>query len=118
MTNKFSTMDLPEVYEIDRLASGAEYHQHHTDPSHFIGIVKWTEPGLYITRLRVLSDPGYPFWDVSYCHGRIGDKTCNVELPFSRLPRPGLERAIVQAAIKDGVYARGIGILDNISTLV
>lgn len=82
--------------------------------------VDWTEPDLYITRLRLLSDPGFPAWDVSYCYGRIKatGEVVRVELPFSQLPKGGkLTRAIVEYAKKDGVYARGIGILDNISCL-
>ena len=81
-------------------------------------VVYWTEPGLYITRLRLLSDPGFPWWDISYCHGVLpsGEKV-RVQLPFDQLPKRAVSRTIVEAAKRDGVYARGIGILDNISTL-
>lgn len=81
--------------------------------------VPWTEKGLYITRLRLLSDPGFPAWDVSYCYGTLdGGKTfVRVSLPFSQLPKRGMVRAIVQHAKRDGVYARGNGALDNLSTL-
>ena len=39
-----------------------------------LSLVYWTEPGLRVVRLRLLSDPGYPEWDVSYCHGYVGDE--------------------------------------------
>lgn len=102
--------------ETNGLVNGQSYH----DARHAKGTprrVPWTAAGLRVTRLRLLSDPGYPYWDVSYCHGRIGKEDVDVELPFSELPKRGMTRAIVDAAIRDKVYARGLGILDAISTL-
>lgn len=82
-------------------------------------IVGWDDPSLdKITRLRLLTDKGFPFFDVSYCHGVLKDGTlCRVGLPFSQLPRKGLSRAIVQAAKKDGVHAKRLGVFDNLSIL-
>lgn len=88
----------------------------HNNPDR-LSLVYWTEPGLRVVRLRLLSDPGYPEWDVSYCHGYVGDEPVQVQLPFSRLPKRGWARAIVAAAIKDGVHARRMGVLDNVSML-
>ena len=80
--------------------------------------VPWTTPGLKVWRLRLLSDPGFPAWDVSYCHGTLPDgEHVKVDLPFSQLPKRGFKRAIVAAAKRDKVFASGMGILDNISTL-
>lgn len=83
-------------------------------------IVAWNSPELArVTRLRLLSDPGYPEWDVSYCVGEMKDGTpCRVDVPFRSLPRRGMVRAIIDHAKRDGVYAKRLGILDNISTLV
>lgn len=80
--------------------------------------VCWTTPGLRVTRLRLLSDPGFPWWDVSYCHGMLDGKPVNVALPFDQLPRRGARRAIVTYAKKADVFAQRLGILTNISTLV
>lgn len=87
--------------------------------------VYWHDPRLgRITRLRLLSDPGFPWWDVSYCHGELKDGTpCTVTLPFDQLPKTkhgqgGIQRAIIEHAKKDGVYAKGLGIFDAISTLI
>jgi hypothetical protein len=80
--------------------------------------VPWTTPGLTITRLRLLSDPGFPAWDVSYCHGKVNGEPVEVSLPFNQLPKRGISRAIVAHAKHDGVFAKGIGILDCISTLI
>lgn len=82
--------------------------------------VYWSDPELKkITRLRLLSDPGFPFWDVSYCYGELKDGTAvRVSLPFYQLPKRGYLGAIIAAAKEDGVYAKGLGIFDVISTLV
>jgi hypothetical protein len=81
--------------------------------------VDWSDAQLAeITCLRLLSDRGYPVWDVSYCHGRLKDGTnVRVRLPFYQVPKRGMSRFIVECAKKEGVYAKGLGILSNISTL-
>lgn len=77
--------------------------------------VAWTDSRLFrVTRLRLLSEPGYPYWDVSYCHGVLVDGTnVRVQLPFDRLPKQGLRAMIVRYAAQDKVYARGLGLLDE-----
>lgn len=83
-------------------------------------IVDWSDPALErINRLRLISDPGFPFWDVSYCHGQLRDGTLvNVQLPFDQLPKRAVSRAIVEHAKACGVYAKRLGIFGAISTLV
>ena len=80
--------------------------------------VDWTDPDLArITRLRLISDPGLPFWDVSYCHGVLknGDQ-CRVQLPFHQLPKDRRNAMILAHAKDDGVYANGLGVFDAINT--
>lgn len=106
------------VTEVNPLGvNGSEYH----------GIkrrrVDWREKGLRVTRLRLLSDPGYPFWDVSYCYGEIRHADGSVEpvrvnLGFRELPRRRWKTAIVDAAKRDGVHAKRLGIFDAISSLI
>jgi hypothetical protein len=79
--------------------------------------VPWTRRHLRVTRLRLVSEPGVANWDVSYCTGRLHGIAVAVQLPFHKLPKEGYTRAIVEYAKKDGVFAKGIGILDNISLL-
>jgi len=83
------------------------------------GTVDWTDKRLAkITRLRLLSDPGFPLWDVSYCYGQLHDGTnVKVDLPFHQLPKRDMKAWIIKYAKKDGVYAKGLGIFDNISRL-
>lgn len=111
-----------EIYgakETNGLVNGAAYHQANagrTHPDHPDG-VDWTHPGLKVTRLRLLTDPGFPFWDVSYCDGELDGYHVRVHLPFSQLKRGNLSRQIIEYAKHGRVYAKGLGILDCISTL-
>lgn len=99
--------------EVNGLVNGLAYH---TD-FYNARVVDWTEKGLKITRLRLLSDPGFPMWDVSYCHGYVGKEPVVVNLPFSQLPKRNKVKTIIEYAKRDKVYAKGLGILDCISTL-
>ena len=109
--------DIYGTKENNGLEDAQAYHQHHHD--HDIGDLDWRSPRLKrITRLRMVSDPGFPVWDITYCHGETTDGyTCEVRLPFSQLPKKGMRRAIVQHAKNDGVYAHGLGVFAAISTL-
>ena len=99
--------------ETNCLVNGNVYHADFNNARE----VEWTEKGLKITRLRLLSDPGFPFWDVSYCHGFIGKEPVVVILPFSQLPKRNKVKTIIDYAKRDKVFAKGIGILDCVSTL-
>ena len=81
--------------------------------------VSWADGRLAkITRLRLLTDPDFPAFDVSYCHGVLKDGTpVVVDVPFSQLPRRGARKAIVAHAKRDGVYAKRLGIFEAISIL-
>lgn len=76
--------------------------------------VYWSDPRLArITRLRLLTDPGFPLLDVSYTYGELKDGTmCRVDLPFHQLPKRTWKSAIIEAAKADGVYAKALGIFD------
>ena len=97
--------------ETNGLPSGSDYHNEFSNaPS-----VPWDTEGLTITRLRLLSGPGFPVWDVSYCHGRLNGDPVVVDLPFSQLPKRGMKRALYAEARKTGRYIKGL--FDAISTL-
>lgn len=110
-------VDRPAIGEVNGLpyGSGSEYHEQWAGAR----TVDWREPHLRVVRLRLLSDPGFPAWDVSYCHGILchTQEHVRVELPFSQLNKRGIRGQIVAWAKAEGVFARGLGILDNISTL-
>ena len=67
-----------------------------------------------VTRLRLLTDPGFPFLDVSYCHATLADGTVvPVELPFDQIPRVRAIPFIVEQAKREGFNARDLGLLDR-----
>lgn len=102
-------MNIPLI-ETNPLENPNEYHNNVT--SSIEEIVPWTTKGLKITRLRILSDPGFPYWDISYCHGTLNGKSVEVSLPFSQIPKKGFNKFIVTQAIRDKVYAKRLGILN------
>lgn len=109
------TTEYAAKYETNGLADAAAYHA--TDRKMQVAL---DDPRLAtITRLRLLTDPEFPYWDLSYCHGRLDDGTeVTVILPWhSFSKRNGLAREIVAMCKEVGVYAKGVGILDAISTL-
>lgn len=97
--------------ETNGLENGLAYHRARHEQEGGIDTVFWTEPGLKITRLRLLSDPGFPAWDVSYCHGILDGKHVDVSLPFSQLPKygkGGFKSALYTEAKKTGRYIKGL----------
>ena len=70
--------------------------------------VRWDVAGLNITRLRLLSDPGFPFWDVSYCYGELDGKPVRVQLPFSQLPKKNMKVALYAEAKATGKFIKGL----------
>lgn len=92
--------------------------QDHKDEFHTqqLEMVPWTEPGLKIERLRLLTYPGYPYLDVSYGHGRLNGKPVRVQVPFRDLPRKW-KWALVEPAKRDDIHAKSMGLLDNVSIL-
>ena len=73
-----------------------------------------------IVRLRLVSDPGFPAWDLSYCYGQLRDGTyVRVNLPWNQFSKRKLRRDLVEMCREAGVYGKGLGILDPlvISTL-
>lgn len=117
MTNT-TDRDVYGTKERNGLVDAQSYHNdRHSQET--IDTVDWTTKGLRVTRLRLLSDPGFPAWDVSYCHGILDGKHVDVQLPFDQLPKykGSITKHIIEYAKKDGVYAKGLGILSCISTL-
>lgn len=107
--------DRPAVGETAGLVNGIAYHTDRHSQEGGIDRVCWTTPGLEITRLRLLSDPGFPAWDVSYCHGILHGRHVDVELPFSQLPKRKMRAWLYQEAKKTGVFIKGL--FSSISTL-
>ena len=100
------------MISVNELRDGLRYHKEFNGHG---TVVNWDEPGLYITRFRLVSSSGFPFWGVSYCHGTVNGQDVTVALPFSQLPKRGWKHAVVQEAKLDKVYAKQLGIFENVS---
>lgn len=121
------TYDDRSIGGTNLLPAGNRYH----DTFHGARHVDWTTPGLRITRFRIISDPGFPAWDVSYCHGYIGEEPVVVDLPFSQLAKFGFKYRRKDGTIgkggwkahlsawgkKEGVNVWRNGMIENVSTL-
>jgi hypothetical protein len=86
----------------------------HDDVNHGI-TVELSDPQLVrIDRIRLLTEPGYPVFDVSYVYGTLttGERV-RVDLGTNRLPRKGTRRELVKLAGEAGRYAKGLGMLDD-----
>jgi hypothetical protein len=109
------TTDRPSVGEVNGLVDGIAYHNSRYDQGGGIETVDWDVDGLEITRLRLLSDPGFPLWDLSYCHGVLNGSHVNVRLPFSQLPKYKMKAALYKEAKATGKFIKGL--FSSISTL-
>lgn len=73
-----------------------------------------------ITRLRLVTDPGFPFYDLSYCYGQLDDGTpVRVQLPWHQFSRRHLNRDLIAMCKEAGVYGKALGLFnhDVVSTL-
>lgn len=121
------TYNDPSIGGTNLLPAGNTYHE----TFRHARTVYWTTPGLRVTRFRIISDPGFPLWDVSYCHGYIGDEPVIVDLPFSQLAKHSFRYRKKDGSIglggwkahlnawgkKEGVNVWRLGIIENVSTL-
>lgn len=77
--------------------------------------VHWTTPGLTEVRL-VLEVDGVNdgLLSVVECTGKWKGSPIKVTVPFHSLPKSAMRSAIVDHAKREGVYAKDLGILENI----
>lgn len=74
-----------------------------------------------IARLRLLSDPGFPYWDVSYCYGVLKDGSrVRVRLTRHQFSKRALKAELIEMCREAGVYGKGLGLFEpeTISRLV
>lgn len=66
-----------------------------------------------ITRLRLVTDPGFPLYDLSYCYGELKDGTnVRVLLPWHQFSKRNLKQDLVKMCQSVNVYGKGLGLLD------
>ena len=67
-----------------------------------------------ITRLRLLTEPGYPYFDISYVYGVLKDGThVRIDGAPMHLGRKTIKRDLIEWAKGEGAYAKGLGLLDD-----
>jgi len=77
--------------------------------------VRLNDPRLArITRLRLLTEANYPFYDISYCYGVLKDGThARVQIDELHLSRRTPKADLIAIAKREGVFAKGLGLLDE-----
>lgn len=100
------------VHETNPLALSS--HTHET-VNYDLGDIPLSDPDLVsINRLRLLTERGYPYYDISYCYGTLKDGThVRVDLGASRLSRRNLKGELIRLAKEAGRFAKGMGLLDE-----
>jgi hypothetical protein len=86
----------------------------HKDIDHSVTL-QLGDPNLArIVRLRLLSDPGFPFWDISYCYGQTkAGALVRVNLGTSQLTKRNMKGDLINLAKAAGVYAKGLNLLND-----
>lgn len=82
----------------------------------------WNDKRLVkITRFRMLTDPAFPMWDISYVYGlmNVGGQlvNCRVSVPFNQLGRKTWWSEIKMWARRENVNIYKLGIWDAVSKL-
>jgi hypothetical protein len=67
-----------------------------------------------ITRLRLLTERGYPYFDISYCYGELKDGTAvRIDGVPMHLSRKTPKADLIAWAKSEGAFAKGLGLLDE-----
>lgn len=67
-----------------------------------------------VTRLRLLTERGYPYMDISYCHGVLKDGTnVRIQITCGPLARRAPKAGLIEWAKSEGAFAKGLGLLDE-----
>jgi hypothetical protein len=111
-TNKYGAVSTND------LVNGAEYHGQ-VDYSARMTLKQVSEAGGKVTRVRVLTEMvpmAGRFCDISYVHATLPDgKTvdvCNVGVN-NMVPMRALKGELIKWAKAEGVFAKGLGLLDE-----
>lgn len=102
--------------ESNGLVNGAEYHAQ-VDYSRFFSLAEVAEAKGHITRVRILTErtPNGTLCDVSYIHANLpSGEIVNVQNGLDNLtPLRTLKAAMINWAKREGVFAKGLGLLDE-----
>ena len=122
---------LTETLELEAKAAsyGVQYegtlvgHDYHSqvESGHEYTLAELKAEGGRITRMRFIGGDYIPgrgkCYDISYIHGMIGERTVRISLSYcdnwNLIPRRNLKKAMIDWAKAEGVYAKGLGMLDD-----
>ena len=67
-----------------------------------------------VVRLRLLTEPGYPYYDISYCYVQMKDgQYARLGGYIPTLSKRFIKRDLIAWAKEEGVFAKGLGLLDE-----
>lgn len=119
LTAMINTMDRALAYGVNETNNIAFAAYDHTAIDHSEGTVWLGDDRLVrIDRIRLLTDPGCPVYDISYCYGTLRDgRHVRVDLGTHQIPRArkgaSLKYQLIQLARAAGVNAKTLGMLDD-----
>ena len=115
-----TTQSIADYYGVNESNGLDDGHAYHSQVSYadLMSLAAVEAAGGKITRLRLLSDatPMGRFVDVSYCHATLPDGSVvpvNLTGDLMGMPYPKVKAHLIAWAKSEGVYAKGIGLLDE-----
>lgn len=81
-----------------------------------ISLAELSKRGGKVTRVRLLTErtPAGRFADISYIHGEVADVRYDIRLDMGNLiPVNRVKGEMIEWAKRQGVFAKGIGLLDD-----
>jgi len=83
-----------------------------------VSLKQLSDEGGHVTRVRLLTEGygGIRLTDISYIHAMIGDEAVTIsDLPSTNTlwGKGGVKAVFVRWASEEGVYAKGLGLLDE-----
>lgn len=123
MNTNYSTQTAAERYGVDEsngLIDGAAYHESVSHEEYY-NLARLAAEGGKISRLRILTGmwAGRKMADVSYCHGTLpSGQVVSISVNGDVMGVPlwgknGLKSKLIEWAKEEGVYAKGLGLLDE-----
>lgn len=98
-------------YETNNIADSPVQH---SEVDHSVTLTLGDPDLARITRLRLVTDAGYPVWDISYCYGQTkAGALVRVDLGVYSLSRRNLKGDLIRAARAAGVNAKAMHLLDD-----
>lgn len=82
---------------------GANYHDIERETVSWYDLKK--SDRLIAERIRILTDPGFPWFDISYFHLWINGKPSEIrDFPVDQLPRRTYKKILIEECKKQGIF--------------